>query len=61
MITGSKDQTIRMWQHKTGRPLCTVSVHRNTLFEIDHHPSQRSFVSCGGDGVVCVWDYDDPK
>jgi WD40 repeat protein len=60
MITGSKDQTIRMWQHKTGCPLCTVTAHRNTLFEIDHHPSQRSFVSCGGDGIVCVWDYDDP-
>jgi WD40 repeat protein len=60
MITGSKDQTIRMWQHKTGKPLCTVAAHRNTLFEVDHHPTQRSFVSCGGDGVVCVWDYDEP-
>jgi WD40 repeat protein len=60
MITGSKDQTIRMWQHKTGRALCTVSAHRNTLFEIDHHPTQRCFVSCGGDGVVCVWEYNDP-
>jgi WD40 repeat protein len=60
MITGSKDRTIRMWQHKTGRPLCTVIAHRNTLFEIDHHPSQKSFVSCGGDGLVCVWDYDNP-
>jgi WD40 repeat protein len=58
MITGSKDQTLKMWQHKTGQLLCTLQAHRNTLFEINHHPIERSFVSCSGDGVVCVWDYD---
>jgi WD40 repeat protein len=58
MITGSKDQTIKMWQYKVGRLLCTIQAHRNTLFEIDHHPRERCFVSCSGDGVICVWDYD---
>ena len=59
MITGSKDQTIRMWKHKAGKPLFTITAHTNTVFEIDHHPTQRSFVTCAGDGVVCVWDYDE--
>jgi WD40 repeat protein len=59
MVTGSKDQMLKMWQHKTGKLLCTVQAHRNTLFEIDHHPMERAFVSCSGDGVVCVWDYDE--
>jgi WD40 repeat protein len=58
MITGSKDQTIKMWQYKAGRLLCTIQAHRNTLFQIDHHPRERCFVSCSGDGVICVWDYD---
>jgi WD40 repeat protein len=44
MITRSKDQTIRIWQHKTERPLCSISAHRNSLFELDHHATERSFV-----------------
>lgn len=59
MITGSKDQTFRMWQYKDGKALFTVTPDANTLFEIDHHPTQRTFVTFGGDGVVCVWDYDE--
>ena len=59
LVTGSRDQTIRLWQYKDGQPICTISAQRNTLFEIDHHPSQRSFVSCSGAGVVCVWDYNE--
>jgi WD40 repeat protein len=59
MITGSRDQSIRMWQYKTGKVICAISAHQNTIFQIDHHPAQNSFVSCSGDGVVCVWDYDE--
>ena len=59
LISGSKDQTIRLWKYKEGKPVCAISAHSNTLFEIDHHPLQRSFVSCSGDGAVCVWDYDE--
>jgi WD40 repeat protein len=59
MITGSKDQSLRMWHQKTGQSLCTIQAHRNTVFEIDHHPNDKTFVSCSGDGVVCVWDYDE--
>jgi WD40 repeat protein len=59
MITGSKDKTLKVWQYKSGKLICTILGHGNTIFEIDHHGSERAFVSCCGDGVVCVWDYDD--
>jgi WD40 repeat protein len=58
VFTGSKDQSIRIWQYRTGNPLVTIDVHQNTVFGIDHHPSRNQFVSCSGDGVVCVWEYD---
>jgi WD40 repeat protein len=58
MITESKDQTIKVWQYKAGRLLCTIQAQHNTLFEIDHHPRDKCFVSCGGDRVICVCDYD---
>ena len=61
MITGSKDETIKGWNRKTGELLFTINGHRDTLFELHHHPSQNSFVSCSVDGLVCVWDYRLPR
>jgi WD40 repeat protein len=60
VFTGSKDETIKCWSQKTGENLFTVRGHRNTLFQLDHHPTDRTIVSCGGDGLLCVWDYDLP-
>ncbi|OHS95560.1 Transcriptional repressor tup12-related protein [Tritrichomonas foetus] len=57
LFTGSKDQTIRMWHQKSGVCYCSISAHKNTVFQLDHHPTKSSFVSCDGDGVVCLWDY----
>jgi WD40 repeat protein len=60
LFTGSKDETIKCWHQKTGDNLFTLTGHRNTLFQIDHHPTERTIVSCSGDGLVCVWDYSLP-
>lgn len=57
IFTGSKDETIRAWNLTTGNILFTLKAHTNTLFQIDHHPSAHTFVSCGADGIICVWDY----
>ncbi|OHT03640.1 Transcriptional repressor tup12-related protein [Tritrichomonas foetus] len=59
VFTGSKDMKIMIWNQKNGQPLLEIEPHKNTIFQIDHHPTKKSFVSCSGDGVVCVWDYDD--
>jgi WD40 repeat protein len=57
VFTGSKDEKIKCWHQNTGENLFTLIGHRNTLFQIDHHPTERTFVSCSGEGLVCVWDY----
>lgn len=57
IITGSKDETIKGWDKETGVLKWTLNCHHNTVFEIHHHPVDNSFVSCSGDGLVCVWDY----
>lgn len=57
-FTGSKDETIKGWDYKKGDLLFTIKGHKNTLFEIAHHPFEKAFASCSGDGVVCVWEYD---
>jgi WD40 repeat protein len=57
LFTGSKDETIKCWNEATGKLLFTLTGHKNTIFQIDHHPIERTIVSCSGDGLVCVWDY----
>lgn len=61
IFTGSKDETIKGWNENTGELLFTLKAHQNTLFQIDHHPHQRTFVSCSGDGIICLWDYTMPE
>jgi WD40 repeat protein len=60
VFTGSKDETVRCWNVTTGQQLFTLKGHGNTLFQIDHHPSKRTIVSCSGEGLICVWDYELP-
>jgi WD40 repeat protein len=44
VFTGSKDETIKCWNQKTGEILFTINGHKNTLFQIDHHPTERTIV-----------------
>lgn len=60
LFSGSKDESIKLWDISTGEIECTINAHQNTVFKIDHHPSRNSFVTCGGDGLICFWDYDLP-
>lgn len=57
VFTGSKDEKIVIWNQKTYSPLMTVTAHMNTMFDVCHHPTENCFVSCSGDGLVCVWSY----
>ncbi|EAY07006.1 hypothetical protein TVAG_174760 [Trichomonas vaginalis G3] len=57
LITGSKDETIKIWSINTGECLCTINAHKNTIFQVQHHPTENAFLSCSGDGKVCLWDY----
>jgi WD40 repeat protein len=57
VFTGSKDEKIKCWNQKTGEMLFTLNAHKNTLFQVDHHPFERTILACSGDGLVCLWDY----
>ncbi|OHT14037.1 hypothetical protein TRFO_15697 [Tritrichomonas foetus] len=61
LFSGSKDESMKMWNVKTGELECTINAHQNTVFRIDHHPTENSFLSCGGDGLICFWEYDVPE
>lgn len=57
LFTGSKDEKIKAWDSINGELLFTINAHQNTVFSIKHHPTKRIFVSCSGDGLICVWNY----
>ena len=56
-FSGSKDETIKAWDYNKGKLLFSLKAHNNTLFELAHHPTEKFFVSCSGDGHVCLWKY----
>ena len=57
VLTGGKDGNIKIWNQKSGNLLYTIKAHTNTIFEIAHHPTEQSFVSSSGEGIICCWDY----
>jgi len=61
LFTGSKDEIIRGFNYSKNELLFEISAHQNTLFEIAHHPTQNKFITCSGEGLVCVWEYDYEK
>lgn len=57
MLTGSKDETVRGWDYKTGEELFVISmIGGNTVFDLDFIPNRDTFVLCKGDGTVSYWN-----
>jgi len=57
VFTGSKDESIIGFESTTGQTIFKAKVHTNTVLGIEHNPRFQNFLSCSGDGLVCVWDY----
>ena len=57
LATGSDDHTWRLWAVPGGELLMTGEGHEDWVSEVRFHPSGDLLASCGGDGVVKVWDF----
>jgi len=57
VFTGSKDESIKCWDATNGIMYISISYHENTVFQVCHHPFNRSFATCSGDGCISIWDY----
>jgi WD40 repeat protein len=58
LMSGSRDQTVKLWDCTKGKLLLTLQAHDGTVFGLEHHPSERCFMSCSDDQVICLWEYD---
>lgn len=56
LLTGSQDQTIRLWEMSTGRELRTFHGHEKGVRTIQFHPDGHRFVSVAYDKKAILWD-----
>ena len=54
-ISGSKDESIIIWDFNTFRPIKTIQRHYATIYELEY-PANGEYFFSGGDKTINVWD-----
>ncbi len=55
MASGSEDNTIKIWQLKTGRLVRTLSGHTNWISSLAISPDGQTLISGSGDNTIKIW------
>jgi WD40 repeat protein len=55
-VSGSTDQTVRIWDLEDSRPLATLAGHARTVDAVAITPDGNRILSGSGDGTVRIWD-----
>jgi len=56
VISGSYDQTLRVWDLRSGMLIKTINGHTDKIFGVAAMPDGRSAVSCSADQTIKVWN-----
>ena len=56
VLTGSGDQTVRIWDTATGAPLTTLEGHLGTVNSAFFSPDGERVVSSSHDGTARIWE-----
>jgi WD40 repeat protein/Tfp pilus assembly protein PilF len=56
ILTGSFDQTARLWDAETGRPIGEPLEHPDRVFSVAFSPDGRTIITGCGDGAARLWD-----
>jgi WD40 repeat protein len=61
MVTGSWDQTAKVWDAASGRELLTLKGHANSVWAVGFSPDGRRIVTGSDDNTAKVWFSEDAE
>ncbi len=56
VLTGSRDQTARLWNARTGEPLVVLSGHSGMITSVNFSPDGSLALTTSNDGTARIWD-----
>jgi WD40 repeat protein len=56
LVTGSYDQTIKLWDLESGSELKTLTGHNGAIFGLAFHKNGKLLASASGDRTIKLWD-----
>ena len=56
IVSGSFDQTLKVWDTQTGQETLTLKGHSEAVTSVDFSPDGKRIVSGSGDKTLKVWD-----
>jgi WD40 repeat protein len=56
IASGSSDNTVKVWNSKTGQEAITLQGHTQLIYMMRFSPDGRQIISASGDNTVKVWD-----
>jgi WD40 repeat protein len=58
LASGSDDNTIKLWDVATGKPITTLKGHTSPVWSVSFSPDGKTLASGSEDNTIKVWNFD---